>query len=145
VNIFFASLDPSLSVNYQDILVSTKPRSDHRSVHAIEKDSVRWVLMAALFVGLGSFSSTLLLVLTGVWMLVFVGYIFITGDWPRPSLRVLLWFGMASFLLVLSQLCTNEDKKVNLRQGKYLEVRLSHKIYGACQSLTNTRNFQIVN
>ena len=66
-------------------------------IHTIEKDSIKWALVAALFVGLGSFSSTLLLILMGVWILVFVGYIFITGDWPRPSLRVSLCFGIVTF------------------------------------------------
>lgn len=70
-------------------------------MRAVRENRIKWAVVAAVFVFLGAFSSTVLLIMMGLWLAMLVTYLFFSADWPRPSWRILLTFGLASLLLVL--------------------------------------------
>lgn len=70
-------------------------------MRAVRENRIAWAMVAAVFVFLGTLSSTVLLILMGMWLAMLVIYMFFSSGWPRPSGRVLLSFGLVSLLLVL--------------------------------------------
>ncbi len=70
-------------------------------MRAIREDNVKYALAASIFVFLGAATSTILIILIGMWLLFLVAYMFLASEFPRPQWRILLVFGIASFVLVL--------------------------------------------
>ena len=69
-------------------------------MRAVRENRVKWAVVAAVFVFLGTFSSTVLLIMIGMWMAILVIYMFFSADWPRPPWRIVLTFGLLSLLFV---------------------------------------------
>lgn len=69
--------------------------------HAVEKNSLKWAVLTAVIVALGALASTLFLSLMGLWMILLVGYMFLSSQFPRPSWRVLAVVAGLSTLFVL--------------------------------------------
>ncbi|HIP72594.1 MAG TPA: hypothetical protein EYH05_14510, partial [Anaerolineae bacterium] len=70
-------------------------------IKAIRENSIKYALVASIFVFLGAATSTIFIILIGMWLLFLVAYMFLASEFPRPQWRILLVFGIASFALTL--------------------------------------------
>lgn len=70
-------------------------------IRAVRENSYRYAFIAAFFVFLGATTSVLMVVLTGIWLLLLVIYMFLAAEFPRPQWKILLTFGLSSTILVL--------------------------------------------
>ncbi|MCB9008905.1 MAG: hypothetical protein H6656_16350 [Ardenticatenaceae bacterium] len=70
-------------------------------IRAVRENSVRLVLVAAVFVFLGAAASTTLIILMVFWLAFLLLFMLFSSQFPRPSARVVLIFGLASGLLIL--------------------------------------------
>lgn len=73
-------------------------------LRAIEEDSRKLALVAALFVFLGTATSTLLFFMMILWFSFLVVYLWLANGWKRPSIPILLTFAIGSGVLTLSLL-----------------------------------------
>lgn len=101
--IVFAFNSHSLYQSSHPVLVSIWciPWASLFLLRAVREYSFRLAALAALFVFLGAATSTLLLVLMGVWLLILATYQLLTGRWTRGSWPVLSVFAILSALLCL--------------------------------------------
>lgn len=70
-------------------------------IRAVRENNRKYALIAALFLGLGTATSILLLILMGIWLLFLTVYLFLAREEQSPSQRVIAIFVGASFLLSL--------------------------------------------
>jgi hypothetical protein len=70
-------------------------------IRAVRENRYRWAVVAGVFVFLGAATSTLILILTAAWLLLLMGYMVVSAEFPRPPLKILLTFGLTSSVLVL--------------------------------------------
>ncbi|WP_420631475.1 hypothetical protein [Candidatus Leptofilum sp.] len=70
-------------------------------IRAVQEDSVKFAIWAALFVFLGAATSTVLIILMVFWLGILTVYFWVAKAYPRPSLRILFSFVGLSGLLIL--------------------------------------------
>jgi hypothetical protein len=73
-------------------------------MRAVRENSIKWAFAAALVVFMGTLASTILLVLMGMWIVFLVLFMFLSSQWPKPTWRLLISFGLACTLLNLGLL-----------------------------------------
>ncbi len=69
--------------------------------HAVEKNSIKWAVVTAVIVALGTFASILFLSFMGLWMVLLIAYMFLSSEFPRPPWRILFIVAGLSALFVL--------------------------------------------
>ena len=70
-------------------------------IRAVQENNIKYALVASLFVFLGAATSTILVILIGLWLVFLIIYMFFASEFSRPPWRILLVFGVASFVFVL--------------------------------------------
>jgi hypothetical protein len=70
-------------------------------IRAARENSYRCAIIAAVFVFLGAATGIHILILSGLWLALLLGYMFVSAEFPRPPWKILLTFGLSSFLLTL--------------------------------------------
>lgn len=70
-------------------------------VKAVRENSYRYAALAAVVVFFAAATSVLMIILIGIWLLLLTAYMFFSAEFPRPTLKILLLFGLFSFVFVL--------------------------------------------
>ena len=68
---------------------------------AMQANSRKWAVVAAIFVFLAAAASTHLLIFCAIWFAVLIPYLLLSRSGPRPSGRILLTFGFTAAILIL--------------------------------------------
>ena len=70
-------------------------------IRAIRENSIKYALVTSIFVFLGAATSTILIILIGMWLAFLVMYMYLTSEFPRPQWRILFVVGGVSFISIL--------------------------------------------
>lgn len=70
-------------------------------IRAVRENSYRQAIVAAIFVFLGAATGIHILILSAFWLVLLLIFMIISAEIPRPPLKIILVFGLASFLLIL--------------------------------------------
>ncbi len=68
---------------------------------AVQEDKVKWAVVAGVFVFLSAAASTLILILSAIWFTILIASFYLNRTGPRPSLKIILVFGLTTVALVL--------------------------------------------
>lgn len=69
-------------------------------IRAVRENSFKLALKAAIFVFLGALTSTILIILMVFWIGLLLLFMLFSNQFPRPSWRIILIFGVASGILI---------------------------------------------
>ena len=67
---------------------------------AVQEGKVKWAVVAGMFVFLAAAASTLILILSAIWFTILVASFYLNRTGPRPSLKILVVFGLTTAILV---------------------------------------------